>query len=71
MDNIVYYCAMKYLTAIILSGTKVSPRKIITKVGTRDEVESFIYENMDAMDRCKTKNIETNHLDDELTIIMK
>jgi hypothetical protein len=60
----------KYLTAIILSRTEDSPRKIVTKVGTRDEVESYIFEHMDDMDRCKTKNVETNQLDDELTIVM-
>lgn len=61
---------MKYLTAIILSRTEDSPRRIVTKVGTRDEVEAFIFEHMDAMARCKTKNVETNHVDEELTIVM-
>lgn len=61
---------MKYLTAIILSRTDNTPRKIITKVGTRNEVESFIYDHMDVMVRCVTKNLETNQGDDELTINM-
>jgi len=60
-----------YLTAIILSRTSESPRRIVTMTGTRDEVELFILENMDLMDRCKTKNVDTNVLDDDLTMIMR
>ncbi|CAG7580377.1 MAG: hypothetical protein SLAVMIC_00384 [uncultured marine phage] len=52
-----------YLTGIILES-----RKITTKTGTREEVEAFIFDHIDDMVKCKTKNLSTGAFDQELTM---
>lgn len=58
---------MTYLTAIILERQDGNPRRIVTKKGSYDEVEEFIMEHMDNMVKCKTKCIETNTIDIQLS----
>ncbi|CAG7580379.1 MAG: hypothetical protein SLAVMIC_00385 [uncultured marine phage] len=49
-------------TAIVLKNGK-----IISKNGTRDEMELFVLENMDNMKQSRTINKKTGKLDDELS----